>query len=432
MFYLLREKLEFRGDFMAKFFYTLLILCFIIPSIIHAETNTEDVKLAFIKDGHLWVEISGKKEQITEDKATFNQPPQWSFDGKMLLYQKEVTEKVYEGTKTLNELWVYDMETKKHRKIFYDGYNPKWSPTENIVAFKSGSVLNISDLTSFFNIALGVGDYEWLPDGKSFITSSSADLRPDGWTNPILYTISIEEGYQHIKDFTKNVKKLFVIPTELGKDDVKITSINTELLSFSPNKKWLSFIVSPPGSGPMDSNMLCIMSTDGKEFAVIDEVIQGFTPKWAFKENVLGYIAGGGRIVYGFKNKNLKVTELPEYQTFVLTPENFAEMGFTWVDDKTLIVSRVKESEWSNDPELRPNSSLYVVKINDLNQLKITNPPKGESDSNPIYLPTENKLTWVRGSEISPKRDLWVADLNGDHAKSWVQDIGPYAFYPVQ
>lgn len=417
---------------MAKVFYTLLILFLIFPSFIHAETKTENVKLAYSKDGHLWVEIGDKKEKITDEKGIFNYPPQWSFDGEMLLYQKEVTEKVYEGTKTLNELWVYDMETKKHRKIFYDGYNPKWSPTENIVAFKSGGVLNISDLKRFYNIALGVDVYEWQPNGEGFITSSSADLRPDGWTNPILYTISLEDGYQNISDLTKNVKTLFVIPKEVGIDEVKVPSINAESIAFSPNKKWLSFIVSPTASWSMDSDMLCVISTDGKEFAVMDEVILDFTPKWALKENLLGYIAGGGRIVRGFKNKDLKIKELPGYQTFKLTPENFAEMGFTWVDDKTLIVSRVKESEWSNDPELRPNSSLYVVKINDPNQLKITNPPKGENDSNPIYLPTENKFTWVRGSEISPKSDLWIADLNGDHAKIWVRDIGPYAFYPVQ
>lgn len=417
---------------MAKVVQILLIVCLIFPSIIHADTNTESLKLAFIKDGYLWIKNGEETEKITDKIATYHYPPQWSFDGKMLLYQKEATEKINQNMESQNELWVYDMVTKKHRKIFYDGYNPKWSPTENIVAFKSGWVLNISDLTSFYNIALGVGDYEWLPDGRSFITSSSATLRPDGWTNPILYTISIEDGYQNIKDFTKNVKTLFVIPNELVKDDINVTSIYTEFLAFSPNKKWLSFIVSPPGSGPMDSNMLCIISTDGKEFAIIDEVIQGFTPKWAFKENLLGYIAGGGRIVYGFKNKDLKVTELPVYHTFVLTPENYAEMGFTWVNDSSLIVSRVKESEWSNDPALRPKSSLYYVKLKDPKQERITNPPKDESDSNPIYLPTENKLTWLRGSELTPKSNLWIADLSGEHAKILIRDIGPYAFYPVQ
>ena len=290
-----------------------------------------------------------KEEKLTEEKATYNYPPQWSFDGKMLLYQKEVTELMNETKVTQNELWVYDLKTKKHRKIFYDGQNPKWSPTENIVAFTQYGVLNISDLKKFYNIALGVDDYEWQPDGKGFITSSSASLRPDGWTHPILYTISIEDGYQNIKDLTKNVKMLFVIPKELVKGDVKVPSISAESFTYSPNKQWISFIVTPTASWSMDSDMLCVISVDGKEFEVIDEVILDFTPKWAFNKNLLGYIAGGGRIVFGFKNKDLKVTELPAYHTMNLTPKNYAEMGFSWVTDDSLIVSRVKESEWSND-----------------------------------------------------------------------------------
>ncbi|MEK3888727.1 hypothetical protein [Bacillus sp. FSL K6-3431] len=122
---------------------------------------------------------------------------------------------------TQNELWVYDLETKQHHKIFYDGRNPKWSPIENIIAFEQGGILNISDLQTFYNIASGVDSYEWHPNGKSFIVSSSAILRPDGWTNPILYTVSIEGGYQNSTDLTKNVERLFVIPKEISNGKVK-------------------------------------------------------------------------------------------------------------------------------------------------------------------------------------------------------------------
>lgn len=74
---------------MAKVFQILLILCLIFPSIIHADTNTESLKLAFIKEGYLWIKSGEETEKITDKKATYNYPPQWSFDGKMLLYQKE-------------------------------------------------------------------------------------------------------------------------------------------------------------------------------------------------------------------------------------------------------------------------------------------------------------------------------------------------------
>jgi len=418
---------------MKKIVQILMILCLFAPYLIHAETNTSKVKIAFTRDGYLWLKVDDTEEKLTIEKATYNYPPQWSFDGKMLLYQKEVAGNIIANKATSNELWVYDVVTKMHRKIFHDGFNPKWSPTKNIVAFSDEGVLNIADLKRFYNIALGVDDYEWQPDGSGFIASSSASLRPDGWTHPIIYTISIEEGYQNIQGLTNNAKKLFILPKELGIGDVKILSINAGSFTYSPNKQWIAFVVSPTASWSMDSDMLCVISVDGKNFEVIDELNQKSIPKWAFTENLLGYIAGGGRIVFGFKNKDLKVTELPTDQTVKLTPKNYAELGFSWVNEASLIVSRVPETEWSNDAKKRPKPALYLLSLIDPKQIQITKPPKDQGDYSPIFLPSINKITWARQRDIaSAKGDLWVADPNGDNARIWVHDIGLglYDFFP--
>lgn len=416
---------------MKRIILVLMIFCLISPSSLHAETASTKMKIVFSRDGYLWIKEGENERRITENRALYNYPPQWSFDGRMILYQKEVTGSVVGNKKTSNELWVYDTNTKKHQKIFYDGYNPKWSPTENIIAFSDGGVLNISDLKTFYNIALGVNEYQWQPDGKGFIASSSASIRPDGWTHPILYMISIADGYRNIQDLTKNTKKFFVVPKELVKGDVKIQSINAESLTYSPNTQWISFIVSAFPSWSMDSNMICILSADGKQFEVIDETINMFTPKWAFNKNTLGYIAGGGRIVFGFKNKDLKVTEPTTGQTETLTPKNYAELGFSWVNDNSLIVSRVPESEWSNDPDKRPKPALYFVTFDNEKQTKITTPSSNKGDYDPIFLPSIQKITWLRKKDISLKGDLWIADPTGQNAEVWVQNIGLYDFYPA-
>lgn len=415
---------------MKRIVLALMIFCLISPTSMHAETAISKMKITFSRDGYLWIKEGETERRITEQKALYNYPPQWSFDGKMILYQKEVVGNINGNKKTSNELWVYDIDKKKHQKIFHDGYNPKWSPTENIVAFNDSGVLNISDLTAFYNIALGVDDYQWQPNGKGFIASSSASIRPDGWTHAILYTISIADGYRNIQGLTKNAKKFFVIPKELVKGDVKILSINAESLTYSPNQQWISFIVSPTASWSMDSNMICILSADGKQFEVIDETINMFTPKWAFKNSILGYIAGGGRIVFGFKNKDLKVTEPKTQQTETLTPKNYAELGFSWVNDTSLIVSRVPESEWSNDPDKRPKPALYFVTLHSQKQVRITSPPQKEGDYEPIFLPSINKITWLRKKDLSLKGDLWIADPDGNNVEVWVQNIELYAFYP--
>lgn len=416
---------------MKKRFLIVLIFLILMPSLARAEPINNKVMVAFVRDGFLWTKIDGKEERITKKPANYPYPPQWSHDGKWIVYQVEPKEKLSPNVEFQTEVWVYNLETKKHKRITLDGTNPKWSPVENLVAFKSGGVLNVSNLESFYNIALGVGDYNWFPDGRSFITSSGASLRPDGWTNPVLYKIRLEKNLDKITSLTKNVNKFYTIPSELKKGNISLLAIDATDFKFSPDGKWISFMVSPTASWSMDSNMGCVISSDGQTFEILDEIIwEVGAPKWAFQQNRIGYIAGGGRIVSGFRNKDMKVTDLPVFQTTSLTPAHFAELGFTWKDDHSLFVSRVKESEWSNNPQQRPDPSLFFIKIGDSFQKQITHPPKDYGDYTPIYLPAAGKLTWLRYKDIAGiTRDLWISDPDGKNAKVWIKNVGSYDFY---
>jgi hypothetical protein len=419
---------------MRKWFCFILAFIMMFPTIVNAEVFEKKVNVAFTRDGFLWTKINGKEEKITKEVSQFPFPPQWSHDGKWILYVKESKKRIIPNTGLQTEIWVYNLETKKHKRISFDGYNPKWSPVENIVAFQSGGVLNVSNLEKFYNIALGVDDFNWFPDGRAFIASSAASLKPDGWTNPTLFKISLDKDLTMINSLTKNVKPFFVIPNELKKGNVSIIAITANDFTFSPDRKWISFIVSPTASWSMDSDMVCVISADGKNFEVLDEIILGLTnPKWAFHKNLLGYIAGGGRIVFGFKNKDMTITELPAFKSLSLTPPNFAELGFTWKDDNSLVVSRVKESEWSNDSNKRPDASLFLIKIKEQTQTRISHPPKDYGDYKPLYIPSANKLTWLRKKDFADsKKDLWIADQNGKNTQLWIKNIGGYAFYEIK
>ncbi|MCM3569659.1 TolB domain-containing protein [Neobacillus mesonae] len=414
----------------------LIVLFFIIlisPAFVKAEELDGKIKAAFVRDGMLWTKINGKEEQITNKQVKEFYQPQWSHDGTWIAYQFE-PQKKKPNLENQTEIWVYNTKTKKHKRITYNGTNPQWSPVENMLAFKSGGVLNVSNLDEFYNIALGVDNYQWFPDGRSFITSSGAVLRPDGWTNPILYKINLEEDLDKISSLTKNVKKLYTIPSELKKGDITLLAINAADFRFSPDGKWISFMVSPTASWSMDSNFACVISSDGQRFEVLDDIVwEVDTPKWSFQKNRLGYIAGSGRIVFGFTNKTMKVTDLPSFTSLNLTPPNFAELGFTWKDAHSLIVSRVKEAEWSNDAKKRPDPSLFLIKIGDQVQTKLTHPPKDFGDYHPIYLPAANALTWIRKQDLaSAKKDLWLSDANGKHAKRWIKNIEGYDFSEVK
>lgn len=258
---------------MKKRFLIVLIFLILMPSLARAEPINNKVMVAFVRDGFLWTKIDGKEERITKKPANYPYPPQWSHDGKWIVYQVEPKEKLSPNVEFQTEVWVYNLETKKHKRITLDGTNPKWSPVENLVAFKSGGVLNVSNLESFYNIALGVGDYNWFPDGRSFITSSGASLRPDGWTNPVLYKIRLEKNLDKITSLTKNVNKFYTIPSELKKGNISLLAIDATDFKFSPDGKWISFMVSPTASWSMDSNMGCVISSDGQTFEILDEII---------------------------------------------------------------------------------------------------------------------------------------------------------------
>jgi Tol biopolymer transport system component len=402
-----------------------VILLFQLPLFIHANVNDiNDLKAAFIREGNLWILSNGEEKQITKSGQVYN--PKWSHDGKWVLYQKRVPSEI-SSEKTQSEIWVYNIETNETIKIFYNGYNPQWAPHRNRVAFQDHKILDISTFKQFYNIALGVSDYAWLPDGSGFLLSSSAALRPDGWTNPILFKKELKDDFDKIK-LTGEVETFFTIPKELGEGEQKMISIHANHFEFSPSNKWISFIVSPTASWSMDSNMLCVISFDGKDFQVLDEVIFGVgLPKWAPTKDILAYIAGGGRIVFGFKNKDLKIRELPASAS--LTPENYAELNFTWKDDQSIITSRVRESEWSNDFSKHPLPSLYLVDIETNKQIKITDPPKGKGDYDPYYIKTINQLVWFRSQSIIGKKDLWVANADGTKAKEWIKNVDTIVFY---
>ncbi|PLR95068.1 TolB family protein [Bacillus sp. T33-2] len=408
--------------------WSLLLLFLMFPCIANAEKPADEgVKVAFERDGYLWTKIDGREQRITDKPSKYAYPPQWSHDGKLIAYLKEMVEP-NAHSQDQYDIWVYNTETKKRDKIFSGGSNPKWSPTQNVLAFKSGGVLNVSDLNQFNNVALGVDDYNWFPDGKSFIASGAASLMPDGWTNPILYRITLPEDLKNIKSLTDNVKRLFVIPGEVAKGSVSVPAINASNFEFSTDGNWISFIVCPTASWSMDSNMICAISADGEQFEVIDEMIFEIgNPQWAPSKNLLAYIAGGGRIVMGFKNKDLKITEFPAFKSLTLTPPGFAEMGFTWIDDRSFIVSRVKETEWSNDPAQHPKKSLYYTSLDKM-QKRLTDPPGFADDVDPEYIPSIKKVAWIR--RTGGKTDLWRSEIDGRKAEIWIRNIGVYSFFP--
>lgn len=169
---------------------------------------------------------------------------------------------------------------------------------------------------------------------------------------------------------------------------------------------------------------------EGKKFEVLDEVILGVgKPKWSPTKEDLAYIAGGEWLVIGgFKNKKLKWHEFPV--NGILTPKNFAELDFTWTDAETLITSRVKEKDWSNDPKNQPLPTLYMINLANKNETPVTKPPTGFGDYHPQYLGKIHKLIWLRRRNLFDKHEmLWISEPDGTNARARLKNVEEVAIY---
>ncbi|BCB05124.1 hypothetical protein [Bacillus sp. KH172YL63] len=396
-----------------------IILTLLFPSAPSAAIQNH-IQAAFIREGNVWTFIDGEESQITTS-GNVHQMPKWSGDGTIFAYQV--------GSDGNSELWTYHLSTRKKKRISDNGRSPRWAPRRNHIAYTNRGILDISDLNRFYNIATGVSDFTWLPDGSGFLLSSSGTLNPDGWSSASLFTKKVGEKYEDIVLFG-GVEPFFTLPREIGTTEQnQLIAVSAEQLTYSPSGKWISFVVSPTASWSMDSNMVCVIDQDGGNFEVLDEIIlQVGEPKWAPSTDILAYIAGGGRIVYGFKNKDLKVKEMPVGGA--LTPAHFADLDFDWMSDKSLVVSRVRGRAWSNDFSKHPLPALYTVDIESVKQEKITSPPNGFGDYAPQFLPSIDKLVWLRGTSITDsKRDLWIGNVDGSDAEEWIRDVEGIVFY---
>ena len=103
----------------------------------------------------------------------------------------------------------------KKRKYFMMAMPHHGRQRKNVIAFNQVGTINISDLSRFFNIAVGVYGYTWLPDGSGFLLSSAGTLQPDGWTSAILFTKKVRKNYKDVVLFG-GVDHFFTLPREIG------------------------------------------------------------------------------------------------------------------------------------------------------------------------------------------------------------------------
>lgn len=399
----------------------ILILLLYIGINFSTEASAEvALKATFIRDHDLWLKEGEKEIQLT--KGQYVSSPQWSKDGQFIAYLagKENGEKTY--------LYIYDL--KKN-----ESYQPypmietsifKWSPTSNQLAYNFGDVLNVTKTENgrpqgFENVSLGVSDFEWFPDGKAFIVSSRSNLLPTGWEPVRLFKVPVDANLN-----TKKIKTFYTIQT----NTTDLFAIDAEYFKWSPDGRWVSFLLTPTASWSNDSNTLAVLSSVGDHFQVIGKMLwyENWI-KWAPTKNQLAYISGEGR--FFVENKNTEVTDIPiHHGQKEYTPKGFVDLDLEWFSPNEIIVARAKENkEWKVGPVPTMFTALYVINLTSGLQKQLTFPSNNKLDKTPQVIgPT---ITWYRTSDKEDKGDVWVKEGIDGIEHLWLKnvDTAPTFFY---
>ncbi|WP_144703064.1 hypothetical protein [Fictibacillus phosphorivorans] len=379
----------------------LIFICIFISHTNFAEAS--DRRAAFIRSDGLWLKEGELERKLVESSGLTH--PTFSSNGTYISYI------AHRG----KELWVYNCVTRLKRKVFDGDVSlTRWSPTESKLAWKSGGVLNVIDLTrpasSFQNVILGTGNYSWTPDGRGFVVSSSANLEPDGWSPVRLFYVPLNAN--------GDLKKVQNITT-LPKMSDTFFAIGTTEFKWGMDDQWFAFIACPTASMSADSNTLMVVSLDGSKTRMIGNMLdQPNWFNWSPNTKQLGYIKGIGRLTS--ENKRLTVWNPKSGKEINLSYTGYADGDFTWLNDRNIIVSRQIEWGYGVPQEKRAKPFLVSVKIDDGSGKRLTNPGRGEADVYPKTLPGE-QLTWIRTNTQSAKvmvkegldapETLWINNL---------------------
>jgi Tol biopolymer transport system component len=369
-------------------------------------------RAVFLRNDQLWIKEGEQELQLTQNRYVYS--PKWSYDGRFIAY----IDRDDKGGKT--ELFIYDSKKKEHFQPYekVETSNFKWSPVKNQLAYTSGGVLNVTKEKNdrpqgFENVALGVSDFEWFPNGKEFIVSSQANLLPTGWGPFNLYNIPADANLKADK-----MKLFYTIET----NEPDFFAISADYFKWSPDGKWLSFLAVPTASWSNDSNTLCVLSSNGEQFQSLGKMLwyQDWM-KWAPSANQLAYISGEGR--FFVENKKMTIAEMPAtVQQKEYTPKGYVDLDLEWVSSEKVIVARAKENkQWQEGPVPAILTALYSINIRTGEQEQITFPKKNELDADPQMIDTT--LSWFRMKERYQPGDVWVKEGIDGKEKIWIKNV---------
>ena len=384
-----------------------MLMISILPICSFVSADGPPLKAAFIRNDDLWVKDGAKEVKITN--GAYVRYPKWSKDGKWLAYLQG---------KVDSSLWIYNFRLKKSFPLQVNASNNfQWSSTEDHkIGFQVNNNLFVADAMTLAKrqIASNVKNFSWLPNESGLLISKKENKKLN--SNIILSKILFNtNGGNHMLI----EQRFFSVP--VGTEEIVVS---TSEFKWSHDRKWLSFILEPTASISADSNTLCLLSSDGRVFKRVEEMLDyGDWLQWAPTKNILGYIGGIGR--EALKGKQLYLVSAPSFKQVALSPKGYVDRGLAWVNNETVLAVRTKESEWMTDYTKRPMPHLVEIGLADHQGKQVTFPSIQEGDFAPQVI--GKKVFWVRTNR--ERANVYVSGIEKVMGKVWIKDIAVSSTY---
>jgi len=400
------------------------------PAVTAAPTATPSAglgKLAFMRDGDIWVlDVgSGQERQLTSDGG--NKEPRWSRDGRWLAFAKGEA----------GAIWVM-REDGSDASLVAESARAGivWAPGENRLTYATGEgALGLVDVESGEQQEFALSDDEisrfaWLPDGKGLVLElwerQELASPPTAWI--------VKQGLWRV-----NTDGSGLVEVYSAWDQQTLTEV--DLGTLSPDGRWLTLwegFVS--ASLRADGLPLRIMPATGgqpQEIASTTLLRPGFVA-WAPQGDRLAVVEGAGRQTW--VNKQIVVMQPDGSDRRLLTDTGRADLFPAWSPDGQRIAFTSGEGSQSMeaDPALVRTRRIWLANSDGSAKRQLTDDP-AYVDQFPRWSADGAHILFVRqqaeaielGHEEPIPVEIWLMNADGSEQRKVTDGLssGWFGYY---
>jgi Tol biopolymer transport system component len=395
-------------------------------------------KLAFVRDGDIWVlEVdSGQETQLTTDGE--NWWPQWSAEGEWIAFRKRVLQ---DEVETLTEVWTMRADGSGATKIADSAQsNIDWSPASARLAYsgEDGALWAVDGDGGNRAQLLPPGDQvyrvAWSPDGKRLAIErwiQGKELTPPPNT-------TVEQGIWLLNADGSGLAKLY------GPYQRSQLGPVAYLGGWSPDSKrltlWPAAFIS--ASLMADGAPLASLAVEGgepQEIASFTLLEPGFVA-WAPQGDRLAVVEGGGRETW--VDKQIVVMQPDGSDRILLSDAGRADLAPAWSPDGERIAftsgeGSESDTAYENPPEILGTRRIWLASSDGSDKRQLTDDP-AYADGFPQWSADGAHILFVRqqaaainmDEELAPV-EIWLMKADGSEQHKLVGGLsnGWFGYY---